>query len=382
MSDRIAIGAIGVGERLSGQLQRLLKKHGDCCELVAVSDESKSVLDKAKLKFGSQVATYTNYEDLLDHPDVSWVMIGSPNFLHRDHIVSAFTAGKNVYCEKPLGITIDQCEEVKNAHRTAGTHFFTGFVLRYAPLYRNIRRLVTDGRFGKIVSIEANENLHPDHGAYFMRTWRRKREWNGPHLLEKCSHDIDLLNWMADDIPTKVASFGGNNVFTPENKYVEEKLGRPDDKPALFRGWPTEEDLDPFTSEKDTVDNQVCILQYRNGVRATFHSNCCSAFPERRLMLLGLEGALEADLISGKIRYKRIGRHDREEVLETFPVSGYGGADEIIMDELFQCMSLGKEPAATGEDGIVGAITCICLDEAMREQKTVDLEAHWKRFGF
>jgi predicted dehydrogenase len=64
---------------------------------------------------------------------------------------------------------MSQCEEIRKAHLESGKVFATGFVLRYADFYKKIKELLDSGDFGKVVSIEANELLSPDHGGYIMR---------------------------------------------------------------------------------------------------------------------------------------------------------------------------------------------------------------------
>ena len=88
-------------------------------------------------------------------------------------------------------------------------------MLRYAPFYLGIKARIDRGDLGRVVSIEANENLSATQGAFFHRDWRRFRKFTGSYLLEKCCHDLDILTWFAGALPRRVASFGGRAVFTP-----------------------------------------------------------------------------------------------------------------------------------------------------------------------
>ncbi len=381
MAATVGIGAIGVGGRLNALLKRLLARHGNVCELRGICNENQAALDITAQVFGKDMPAYRNYAELLERRDLDWILIGSMNYLHHDHCVASFAAGKHVFCEKPIGITVEQCEAVRNAHRAAGTLFATGFVLRYAPLYEKIQEMVASGSIGKIVSMEVNENLSPDHGGFIMRNWRRHTALNGPHLLEKSSHDIDLVNWIVGDVAARVASFGGLNIFTPENKEVGDRLRQAGDKPPLYQSWPVWEDVDPFTSDKDVEDNQVVILEYCNGVRVTFHSNCCAAFPQRRMLICGLEGTLEADLAAGTIRWQRIGRHTRPETIKVEAEGRHGGGENWLVDELVQCMQTGEAPRAGGDEDLLSTVTCLAIDQARRTNRVVDLEPYWQRFG-
>jgi len=306
---------------------------------------------------------------------IDWVLIGSKNCEHREHCLAAFKAGKHVFCEKPLAITVEECEEITNAHKASGKLFATGFVLRHAPLYIKMYELIQSGILGKLVSVEADEVLTPGHGGYIMRNWRRFKEQGGPHILEKCCHDVDILNWLIGSIPRRVASFGGTDVFTKENRPEN------DDDYLLYTTWNAWEDVDPFLTEKGIVDNQVVIMEYRNNVRVTFHANCNSAWPQRRLMICGTKGTMEGNLIDGSLRYRTIANRYNEERIQVNGSGMHGGADSIIMDNLAESMFKGVTPKATGREGLLSAIVCIAVDEAMVKGQVVDVEPYWARFS-
>ncbi|MFH1421698.1 MAG: Gfo/Idh/MocA family oxidoreductase [Planctomycetota bacterium] len=381
MSGKAGFAAIGMGDRLNSILKMLLENHSDVCELKAISDESSEALSIAQKLWGTDIPAFSNYRQAIDIKGVDWVLIASKNYLHKDHCVDSFAAGKHVFCEKPLAITIEQCEQIRNAHHKSNKLFITGFVLRYAPLYRKIKELITNGVLGRLVSIEGSENLGADHGSYIMRNWRRYRKFSGPHLLEKCCHDFDLINWMVDSVATRVASFGGLNIFVPENKSVANKLTKPDDKPPLFYSWPAWEEIDPFMSEKDIEDNQVAILEYRNNVRVMFHTNSCNAFSQRRMFICGLEGTLEADVETETCRWKRIGRGEKMNYFELKEKAAHGGGNEIIVADIARCMRTGEHPEVSGEEGFISAITALAIDKALQEKKVVDVEHYWQKFG-
>lgn len=73
--------------------------------------------------------------------------------------------------------------------------------------------------------MEFNETLHLDHGGFIMGDWRRLTEHSGGHLLEKCCHDFDLVNWILRTKARKVSSFGGLNFFIPKYEYRMKEIG-------------------------------------------------------------------------------------------------------------------------------------------------------------
>ena len=289
-SRRIGVAVIGAGGRARGVVANLLRDSDGGVEVRSVYDPDPAMAADALDAWGSEGAACAGFEEAIAAPGVEWVMVFSPNAFHREQIEAAFAAGKHVFSEKPLATTIEDCEAIHRLHRESGLLFATGFVLRYAPLYRKVKEILDSGRLGLLVSIDANENITPAHGGYIMRNWRRLKRFAGPHILEKCCHDLDLLNWFCRDLPARVASFGGLDVFTPEHESLRAKYGE-----ATFAAWPDPHAVEsPFTSEKDLMDNQVSILEYRNGVRVMFQATMCNALPERRMYFSCVEGTMIA----------------------------------------------------------------------------------------
>lgn len=87
-------------------------------------------------------------------------------------------------------------------------------------MYRKVKELLDTGTFGRIVNISASENRPSAGGGHSMCAdygWRRFRKMSGPYLLEKSSHDLDLLNWFIGSTPLRTAAFCGTDYFIPEN---------------------------------------------------------------------------------------------------------------------------------------------------------------------
>ena len=108
-----------------------------------------------------------------------------------------------MFCQKPLATTLADCLAMREAWQASGRMFIIGFSLRYAPHYRKIKELLDQGAVGRIVSMEFNETLDFNHGGYIMGDWRRLQRYSGTHLLEKCCHDIDLVNWIMGSLAAR-----------------------------------------------------------------------------------------------------------------------------------------------------------------------------------
>lgn len=369
------LGIIGAGGRLQSLLT-ILQRVAPGLEVTAIHDPDERSIARFQSRFSSAPAICHSPEELCAREDVDWVLIGSWNCHHAEQAVMALRAGKHVFCEKPLALSLDQAGRMFSAWQESGRTFSLGMVLRYSPLYRAAKKVIDEGRLGKIVSFEFNETLGFNHGGFIHGDWRRLTRNAGSHLLEKCCHDLDLAMWLMNDRPVRTASFGGLSLFTPENVDLQAKIGPNADGRPAFQGWDISTQ-NPFTSEKDIVDHQVAILEFSGGVRATFHTNCSAALTERRFYILGTEGSLRLDAYSGRLEVRRIGWEETTEDLNPISGDGHAGADEPMCRELAACMAGELPPAAGILDGIRSLVVAQAMDRAMHEGRVVDIAPTW-----
>ncbi len=374
---KIGVAVLGCGLRSEGVVGRLLQASERKVKVVSVFDPDASEAERTLGIWQSLDARRCkSYKEAIAAPGVDWVMVFSPNAFHCEQVTAAFKAGKHVFSEKPLATTVKDCRTIYDAYLKSGRTFATGFVLRYSELYRKAKELLDSGRMGKLLSINADENLSPHHGSYIMRNWRRKTSLAGPHILEKCCHDLDLINWYCGSLPTKVAAFGGLDFFVPENEKLIRKYGQ-----KCFNMWrdPHETRESAFMADKDLMDTQVCIALYRNGVKVSFQATMSNACPERRMYFTCTEGNILLELYQSVVSYQFLG--DREVHTIRYGEDGHGGGDAHIMKELYEVMIHGGEPKCSGSEGLESAVFALSLDEAMRKNTVVDLENIWKKLG-
>lgn len=370
------IGLIGVGQRLQSIVRRFLDAGGRRVKIAAICDPDTGVAQQAIRHLGAEDATLcASVGEMLAIPRIDWVFVGSYNHLHAEHAIAALRAGKHVFAEKPLATTLEDAVAICRTIRKTGRVFSFGLVLRYATFYRTIRELLAAGRIGELISMEFNETLDFNHGGHIFSNWRRFKELSGGHMLEKCCHDLDLANWFVGSEAVRCASFGGKRFFVPKNTGRIEAIGRNKDGLPAYLTWPGQHPYDPFGPDSTILDHQVGIIEYRNGVRATFHTNANTAFHERRFYLCGSEGTLRADLATGLIEVKRIGFDTEIERIETRTAGGHGDGDEVMVNGLVATLCEGTPPLATAADGLEASLVAFALTEAAEQGVVCDIEA-------
>ncbi len=378
MAKKVKVGVIAAGGRSQGVVANLLRDSDRNAEIVAVFDPDRKEAERAKSEIwkSPDCRICASPEEVVNIPEVEWVMIFSPNAHHREHIELAFNAGKHVFSEKPLATSIADCQSIYLAHQAhPELKFATGFVLRYAPIYRKAKEILDSGVLGKLLLIQANENITPEHGGYIMCNWRRFTSEAGPHILEKCCHDLDLIDWFCESKPSRIASFGHRAFFVPENEKLMEKYGE-----KTFVAWRDPHAApSPFTSEKDLMDVQGAIAEFRNGVIVNFVATMSNPKPERRMYFSCTEGTMTVELYSSTLTYRSMG--EEVEYSMRFGADGHGGGDDYIMKELYASMSEGVLPKCSGNEGLESAVFALAIDQAACEGGIVDLEPVWKSLG-
>jgi predicted dehydrogenase len=380
---RINIGVIGCGGRISALLDQMLSRHNRKGDLVikALYDPDPQHMAAFCRKFNTEAVCCKRYQDLVKQDDIDWVVIGSWNCFHKEQAVAALRAGKNVFCEKPLATTLADGLAMKKAVIETKNKFLIGFTLRYSPHYLKIKEIVESGAIGKIVSMEFNETLEFNHGGYIMSDWRRYKANAGTHLLEKCCHDIDLANWIVGSRASRVASFGGLDFFTGKNAGRMRQLARSKENYRAYCSWEGARDKDPFCAGKDILDNQVALIEYKNRVRAMFHTNCNAGIPERRMYILGTHGAIRSDVLTGTIQLKKIGFDEPLKDIHSGASDGHGDGDTHLTRHMAAVMRGEEKPCTTIDDGLRSAITCFAIDKAQESGRVIDCRPLWQKAG-
>jgi predicted dehydrogenase len=380
----LTIAVAGLGGRIAGVIGHLVAAAGDRVRIVGWADPEPRGRDHLEREKG--IATGQGFAEVAPmlaalKPDV--LMVGSPNHLHLSQVEAGLAAGCRVFTEKP--VVIDRAQTLAMARlvaRHGESRIMVGLVLRSSPLFRAVKRMIDDGRLGQIISLECNEHLHYEHGGFLMRDWRRKQAWAGSYLLEKCCHDFDLYQGFTGVRAQRVASKGGRDIFTPANRTLEAVTDADGKRPysGWWKGWEGTQAV--CDSDADVLDHQLALVEYAGGIRMAFHSNTHCAFTQRRWLIAGTRGTLEADLCTNRIRFQAIHTQREPEVIEIGDGSGQGhyGADEEMGRDLAASLLEGRPFPASVRGALEAGLTCMAVDEAQRSGQMVDLAPWWSEF--
>jgi predicted dehydrogenase len=201
----IKFALIGCG-RIGNRHAEHINRQG---RLVAVCDIDKSRADELGQKYDANV--YTELDELCKNEnDIDVISVCTPNGLHATHTITALRSGFHVLCEKPMAISVYDCGEMIKEAEKANRRLFIVKQNRFNPPVAAVKKIVDEGRLGKIFSVQLNcfwnRNLE-----YYKNSWKGTRNMDGGTLYTQFSHFIDLLYWIVGDVKNVKAVTGNSN---------------------------------------------------------------------------------------------------------------------------------------------------------------------------
>jgi UDP-N-acetyl-2-amino-2-deoxyglucuronate dehydrogenase len=194
---------VGCG-RIAQRHAEHISKRG---KLIAVCDIDSEKVNALASTYGSMA--YTDLSEMLKQEStIDVVAVCSPNGFHASHSIEALKAGYHVLCEKPMGLTVQECGEMIQAAERSNKRLFAIKQNRYNPPVAAVKEAIDAGKLGKVLSIQLScfWNRNPD---YYANSWKGTKEIDGGTLFTQFSHFVDLLYWLIGDVD-EVAAIMGN----------------------------------------------------------------------------------------------------------------------------------------------------------------------------
>jgi predicted dehydrogenase len=239
-------------------------------------------------------ASYEQLKDMLkEQPSFDVVSICTPNGLHAQHTIMALEAGKHVICEKPMAIKIDDCDRMIAAAERSGKNLFIVKQNRYNPPIVALKKVIVEGRLGRIVNVQLNCFWNRNNNYYLSSDWKGKLLADGGTLYTQFSHFIDLIYWLVGDV---------GRVFSLTGNLLHQNI-------------------------IEFEDTGVIALEFVNGALGTINYtvNCFKKNMEGSVTIFGEKGTVK---VGGQylnvLEYQAIEGYEIKDIPESRPANEYG----------------------------------------------------------
>jgi predicted dehydrogenase len=369
---QLRLGVVGYGNR--GVIAQAAADGDGNAEVVAVAEPNAAGRKRAHAKFdiGGRVTLTDDVAGLIA-AGVDAAFVTTPDFLHEEQVCELLEAGVPTFVDKPMAITLAGADRMlETAYRT-GTRIYVGHNMRHNPGVRLMHRLVSEGAIGEVKAVWCR-NFVGEGGERFFKDWHADRSKVDSLVLQKGSHDIDLIHWLAGGYTRRVVGMGGQTLYSGISD-------RADHSEQVVTQWFSKDHWPPLTMTGlnpvvDVEDLSMVSMMLDNGVYASYEE--CHYTPDywRNYTVIGTEGRIENFGLegSGVVRvwnrrsvYKPNG--DIELPIPTAP-GGHGGADPFLLAEFLEFVRTG-EPTQTSPIAAREAVaSAVLAAESMRDGAT------------
>jgi predicted dehydrogenase len=339
----LKIGLLGAGWfGREAHLRNLVKLDG--VHVSAVSSRSPASLEASCEIVGQGLKTFSDWREVIALEELDAVIVALTNDQHHEAAIAALRAGKHVLCEKPLGLTIAQCEDIIDAAGESGKILQIGHEMRFQRLYRHMKEMIDLGAIGDLQLMWCREFRGP------MRPgWRSSEALTGGTILEKNVHHLDLFNWMMDCPPVRVSAHGGTNVL----------------------------------KDREILDNAQILIEYEGGRRASLE--LCLFAPhggDCEIGACGDLGRIDTKNQALELIHHRFDVPDRQvmQIADEGDAASFvdssGRVDRGIGPELahfVECIIHDRTPLNDGPSARLAVAVCLAAQESIRRRESVTI---------
>ncbi|MBQ7950642.1 MAG: Gfo/Idh/MocA family oxidoreductase [Clostridia bacterium] len=415
---------IGAGDRGRIYVSRMPK---DKFKVVGVAEPVAKLREFIKEEYQlSDDMCFESWEDILAKPKFADVaIISTMDRMHYAPTMKAIELGYDILLEKPVSPDYNECVAMANAAKEKGTKVLVCHVLRYAPFFMKIKEMIEEGKVGKVLSVHHTEcvgHVHQSH-SFVRGNWGNAEE-SSCMILQKCCHDMDIMQWLVGSPCKRVHSFGSLGHFTKENApegspercdktcpvydtcyYNAVKLYLEDEKNTWFRmaatkkESPTNEDVKEalkttqygkcvYKCNNNVVDHQVVNLEFENGAVASFNM---SAFNEggRYIRVMGTDGELSGSIGDMQLDFFDFRTRQKTSIdLENATASnsivgGHGGGDQGLMNALYDYIAgeCDGEQLSNIAISVENHLISFAAEKSRLENRIIDLKEFAEELG-
>ena len=386
----ITVSCIGCGLRGQRYLKGLSDLGADKVKVVSLCDKDLVRLHQEQEKYHlSDKEAFTDEDEFFKNLKSDLCIVSTQDQDHVGHAIKAMEAGSNVLCEKPISNKESEVRKLLEVQKRTGKKVMICHVLRFAPAFKKVKKLIDSGTIGDLVFIDSMENVYYAHQAHsFVRgNWRRDGE-TSPMIIAKCCHDLDLLVWYSNSECKSISSVGDLRFFKEENqpKGASDRCTKckyrgtcPFDAYTIyiknhFWGREAVTNVRPITDEvlekeletspygrcvfkcdNNVVDHELTQIVFKNGIKANLRMSGFTHDYGRIMKFYGTAGQLDLDECRGTIEVKVFGKE--KEVIQISSlidaISGHGGGDDGLVKAVYEYITAGTTEGVTSLDASI-----------------------------
>lgn len=213
------IGFGGLGKLHLGNLVNLEKERGDLKLQAICGADEKSFKENVKINLGTvdlsgvdldSCAFYQDYKELIDKETPDFIISTVPTYLHKEIAVYALNRGVHVFSEKPMALSVEDCEKMIEAAKDNNRKLMIGQCLRFDPAFAKLKEYVNSETFGKVYRAEFSR--YSQTPLWTWNNWILDPEKSGGCVIDMHIHDVDLINWIFGVPETVHSVITGNKV--------------------------------------------------------------------------------------------------------------------------------------------------------------------------
>jgi myo-inositol 2-dehydrogenase/D-chiro-inositol 1-dehydrogenase len=331
---KIKLGVIGTG-RIGKVHIATLVQSVPLAEVVAVADVNIAGATEVANGFGISTV-YSNYQDVINHPEVEAVVICSPTDTHAQYIIEAANAGKHIFCEKPVDLSISVIQGALEAVEKAGVKLMVGFNRRFDPNFLKLKQLVVDGKIGDphVLKITSRDPAPPP--AEYSAV-------SGGMFMDMTIHDFDMARYIVGSEVTEV--------------YV---------KSAVL--------VDPAIGEAGDVDTAVITLTFANGAIGVIDNSRKAVYGyDQRVEIFGSKGMANADNNFPENHRYFAGDGVHSSLPLNFFMDRYLDAYANEMKVVCNAVINDLPLPVSGDDGLKSVVIALAAKKSVQENRPVKL---------
>ena len=375
----ISVIIIGAGSR-GNVYASYAQQYKKAMQVVGVADINPVRQQLLKQTYGiSDNHTFGDWSEVFRVPKFAdAVVISTPDNLHYAPCMKALAMGYDVLLEKPIAQTAKECSDILAQAHKYGRIVGVCHVLRYAPYFRALKRVIDEGRIGDIVSIQHLEPVRFHHMAhsYVRGNWHDSKATT-PIILAKACHDLDIIRWILNKPCRKVQAFGDLSFFTHANApkgSTERCLDCPLEKQCafsavniyerrhrylyVFDNLPTSSRADKdakireylrttdygrcvFRCQNDQCDHYLCNMVFEDGVTASMQMEALTSYGGRKTRIMGTKGDIVGDMTSFTLTDFLTEKHYlwNEDISKLPGYEGHAGGDWGIVKDFVMAVA-------------------------------------------